>query len=99
MLIPDKVNFSTGELVMRSMNNEEKKLIEHRITMILMNAVSSEYTRDILEHENEQQDTFMEDVVEDVMCASGWDEEGYYNDDDIRLAIGRVFMERLNIEV
>ena len=85
---------------MRKMNKEEKKIIENEITMIMYNAVSSEYARYILEHENEEtENTFMDDVIDDVMCASAWDEEGYYNDDDIRLAIGRIFMERLGIEV
>ena len=68
-----------------------------------MNAVSSEYVRFILEHTEEDEygkkigNTFMEDVIDDVMCASALDDEGYYNDDDIRLAIGRVLMDRLEI--
>lgn len=84
---------------MRKMNKEEKKIIENEIRIIMYNAVSSEYARYILEHENEEtENTFMDDVIDDVICASAWDEEGYYNDDDIRLAIGRIFMERLGIE-
>lgn len=85
---------------MRKMNKEEKKIIENEIRMIMQNAVSSEYVRYILEHENEEtESTFMEDVIDDIMCSSAWDEEGYYNFDDIRLSIGRVLMERLGIEV
>ena len=41
----------------------------------------------------------MDDVIDDVMTSSAWDDEGYYNDDDIRLAIGRTLMARLGIEV
>ena len=41
----------------------------------------------------------MEDVINDVLEASAWEEEGYYNEDDIRLAIGRVLAHRLNVEV
>ena len=84
---------------MRKMNKENKKIIENEIRMIMQNAVSSEYARYILEDKGEdgEENSFMEDVIDDVMCASAWDEEGYYNDDDIRLAIGRVFMDRLGI--
>ena len=85
---------------MRKMNNEQRKEIETRVYMIMIHCASSEYARYILEHENkETKNTFMYDVIEDVMCASAWDDEGYYNDDDIRLSIGRVLMERLGIEV
>lgn len=84
---------------MRKMNKEEKKIIENEIRIIIQSAVSSEYARYILEHENEEtENTFMDDVIEDVMCASAWDEEGYYNDDDIRLSIGRVLIDRLGID-
>lgn len=84
---------------MRKMNKKDKKIIENEIRMIMKNAVSSEYARYILEHENEETaSTFMEDVIEDVMCSSAWDDEGYYNDDDIKLAIGRVLINRLGID-
>ena len=83
---------------MRKMNKEEKKIIENKIRIIIQSVVSSEYARYILEHENEEtENTFMDDVIEDVMCASAWDEEGYYNHDDIRLSIGRVLIDRLGI--
>lgn len=36
----------------------------------------------------------MEDVIQNVMETSAWEDEGYYNDDDIRLAIGRELMAR-----
>ena len=41
----------------------------------------------------------MQEIIEDVMETSAWEDEGYYNEDDIRLAIGRVLMGRLGIEV
>ena len=84
---------------MRKVNKEEKKIIENKIRMIIQSAVSSEYARYILEHENEEtENTFMDDVIEDVMCASAWDKEGHYNNDDIRLSIGRVLIDRLGID-
>lgn len=83
---------------MRKMNEVQKKEIEILINKIMVSAVSSDYANYILEHTKKRK-TFMNDVIEDVMCTSAWEEEGYYNDDDIRLAIGRVLMERLKIEV
>ena len=89
---------------MRKMNKEDKKIIENEIRMIMQSAVSSEYARYILEDRERDEgynyigNTFMEDVVEDVMCSSAWDDEGYYNDDDIRLSIGRVLIDRLGID-
>lgn len=89
---------------MRKMTKEDKKIIENEIRMILMHSVSSDYVRYILEHQERDEEyelignTFMEDVIEDVMYSSAWDDEGYYNEDDIRLAIGRVLIDRLGID-
>ena len=89
---------------MRKMTKEDKKIIENEIRMILMHSVSSDYVRYILEHQERDEEyelignTFMEEVIEDVMCSSAWDDEGYYNEDDIRLAIGRVLIDRLGID-
>ena len=85
---------------MRTMSGKEKRIIQTDIRIVMRYAVSDEYARHILEHENEETEkTFMDDVIDDVMCTSAWNEEGYYNADDIRLSIGRIFMERLGIEV
>lgn len=84
---------------MRNMNKEQRKEVEVLVHKIMRSAVSSDYARYILEHENEEtENTFMDDVIDDVMCSSAWDDEGYYNDDDIRLAIGRVLIDRLGID-
>ena len=83
---------------MRKMTKEEKKLIEIEIAQVMRNAVSSDYARYILEDKGVDDDrTFMEAVIDDVMYASSWADDGFYNDDDIRLAIGRVLMDRLDI--
>lgn len=43
-----------------------------------------------------------EDFYDEIKCnveeTSAWRDEGYYTDDDIRLAIGRCMMHRLNLE-
>jgi len=76
------------------------RVAKNKIRMVMRNSVSDEYARYILEHKSaETESTFMDEVIEDVICSSAWDEEGCYNDDDIRLSIGRVLMERLGVEV
>lgn len=42
-------------------------------------------------------DEFANDVKSNVEETSGWRDEGYYTDDDIRLAIGRVLLDYLDI--
>lgn len=84
---------------MRKMTREEKRNIECEIYLIMRSATGSDYARCILEDKGaEGKFTFMEDVIDDVMCASAWEDEGYYNEDDIRLAIGRVLIDRLGID-
>lgn len=83
---------------MRKMKKEEKNLIELEIRNRIQYAVGSDYARYILEDKGEDgESTFVEDVIDDVLCSSAWEDEGYYSDDDIRLAIGRVLMDRMGI--
>ena len=85
---------------MREMTKTERIEIEFQVTEIMRSATSSEYVRYILEQYDEtSEQTFMNAVIVDVMETSAWEDEGYYNDDDIRLAIGRELMARLGIEV
>lgn len=84
---------------MRKITDVEKKEIEFSISELLQSAVSSEYSKYILEQkDNITGNTFMEDVIQNVLETSAWEDEGYYNEDDIRLAIGREFIARLGIE-
>lgn len=85
---------------MREMTNTERKEMEFEVSEILQRAVSSEYSRYILGQEDDVTgNTFMEDVIKNVVETSAWEDEGYYNDDDIRLAIGRELMARLGISI
>ena len=82
------------------MTKEERKQIEYEITEVMRSAVSSEYARHILEHEDkETENTLMEDIIQNVLDTSAWEDEGYYNEDDIRFAVGRELMTRLGIDV
>lgn len=60
---------------------------------ILPAAVGSDYAYYISNN-----DEFLEAVLKDVEETSAWKDEGYYTDDDIRLAIGRVIMEKFGID-
>ena len=84
---------------MREMSKEELKLISYEITRITTMATSDEYARYILEHEDENGTSLMEDIIQNVLETSAWEDEGYYNEYDIRLAIGRELMARLGIDV
>lgn len=83
----------------RSMSKEERKEIERLITSILSNAVTSDYAIYMLEEYDEcTENTLMEDIIKNVLSTSSWEDEGYYNEDDIRLAIGRELIARLDVD-
>ena len=83
----------------RIMNDKERKQIERLITKILANAVSDDYVKFILnQYDSCTENTMMEDIIENVLETSAWKDEGYYNEDDVRLAIGRELMARLGVD-
>lgn len=86
----------------RRMTDKERMLLNLQITEELARATTREYAIRILESKRDEEDeegmTFRESVVEDVLTTSAWEEEGYYSLDDIRLAIGREFIDRLSIQ-
>ena len=85
---------------MREMTKTERKELEFEITEILQNAVSDEYARTILEYEdNITGNTFMDDIIDNIIETSAWEDEGYYNSSDIKFAIGRILIARLGIEI
>lgn len=60
---------------------------------VLIQAVSSDYVDRIIENFE-----FFRFVYEDVEATSGWCDDGHYNEDDIRLAIGRFLCDKLDLE-
>lgn len=58
------------------------------VESMLRNAISDDYISRIL-------DVILEDCINDVKTSSAYEEDGYYNMDDIRLAIGRTFLSKL----
>lgn len=84
---------------MREMTISERKEIEGLVYEIFSKAVTSDYARYMLEEEDEcTENTMMEDIIRNVLATSAWEEDGYYSDDDVRLAIGRELMARLGVD-
>lgn len=83
----------------RKMTKAERKEIEQLVYQIFSKSVTSDYARYMLESEDEcTENTLMEDIIQNVLETSAWEDEGYYNDDDVRLAIGRELMARLGVD-
>ena len=57
----------------------------------LKSAISDDYVYDIRR-------AILDAVVADVVETSAFKENGTWNDDDIKLAVGRVLMEKLGLE-
>ncbi|MBR1525536.1 MAG: hypothetical protein IJ640_02605 [Prevotella sp.] len=60
---------------------------------IVKDCIGSDYASSLI-----NDDRFYSDVKHNVEETSAWFDEGFYTDDDIRLAIGRVLLERLSID-
>lgn len=63
------------------------------VRTILASSVGSDYAWYL-----SNDDEFLNAVRDDVEETSSWNDDGYYTDDDIRLAIGRVLMWKFGIE-
>lgn len=72
-----------------AMTDSERRELEQLITDFLEQAVSDEYAHTILESECDDGNTLLENIVQNVLDTSAWEEEQHYNDSDIRYAIGR----------
>lgn len=84
----------------RVMPKMERKDMVKVVHQIMRSATTSDYASYILEAEDEKTNrTFVDAVIDDIICTSAWKEEGYFSDDDVRLSIGREFMDRLGIVV
>ena len=85
------------------MSPEERKTLELAAFRILSEAITDDYAKTVLTLEEYDEDdnpipTIMDDIVDDVCDSSAWRDENYYNDDDVRFAIGRVLIARLGYD-
>ena len=77
----------------------DRQGIEEDIRRQMCLAASDEYADRILSSVSPETGiSLMDDIVQNVLETSAWVDEGFYNDSDVRLAIGRELMARLGIE-
>lgn len=73
-----------------------EEFLREDIKLVLLASVSEDYVDAILEQKDTvRQNTLIDAVAEDVTVSSDLKNKGYYNNDDIRLAIGRELVTRL----
>jgi len=73
-----------------------EKQFRREVDTLLRYGISSDYVGHILDFRAEEDGLTIFDLIkEDVETTSAWEDEGYYNEDDIRLAVGRVLMSCL----
>jgi hypothetical protein len=79
----------------------KKKLPAHYfraiVEEILRQAIAGEYLNSILDHETGSGATIIDLIKTDVEETSAWQDKGYYNNDDVRLAIGRVLAKHIGL--
>lgn len=79
------------------MTKEEREALNTGIRRVLGNAVSDEYLYMFDNTVNSNNDTLMTKIADDVIESSNWKYTKFYNDDDIKLAIGRTLYDLLDI--
>lgn len=84
---------------MIKMTPNERMDMEATVLYHLTLAMDDEAAIKVADSKNSKGISLMEDVIDDIKTSSDWENDGHYNDDDVRLAIGRVFMSRFGVEV
>ena len=84
---------------MREMTPNEQIDMQANILYHLNLAIGEEAAMKLVDAKVTNGETLMDAVMEDIKTSSDWEENGHYNDDDVRLAIGRVMMKQLHIDV
>lgn len=84
---------------MREMTSDEKMDMQATILYHLSLAMDDEAAIKVADSKMKNGETVMDAVMEDIKTSSAWEDDGHYNDDDVRLAIGRVIMACLDIEI
>ena len=83
---------------MRVMTADERMDMQATILYHLSLSMDDEAAIKVADSKNAKGITVMDDVMDDIKTSSAWEDSGHYNDDDVRLAIGRVMMKRLGAE-
>ena len=75
------------------MENQNEKTfpsesVWYTVDNILKNFIDKDHIEDII-------DEIFPDIVEDIKTTSAWEEEGYFNDSDVRLALSRALHDKI----
>lgn len=82
------------------MSADERREVKYHIKSLLNHAVVSDYLERIINCvDTETNQSFVDAVIDDVKTSSAWHDDGYFSNDDVRLAIGRELMARLGVEI
>lgn len=84
---------------MRVMSKEMRKCVEAEIRVILAESVTNEYVDHIVSCEFEDGQSVMDEIIQNIIETSEWEDTGFYSENDARLSIGRVLMRKMNINV
>lgn len=66
-------------------------VIAEDIIIMISKIISDDYVKPIL-------DKFLVDIIEDVVLTSGIEENGTYTNDDLRMSIGRIFIDNYDFK-
>lgn len=71
--------------------------MQNDIKKVLSYSISKDYIQAFLEISEENSgSTLIDKIADNVFETSAWTDEGIWSNDDIRMAIGRVLLSRLN---
>lgn len=70
---------------------DTEAIIAEDVIIMISRIISDDYVRPIL-------DKFLMDIIEDVVLTSGIKEEGTYTNDDLRMSIGRIFIDNYDFK-
>lgn len=70
-----------------------EKDFRFEVETLLKKSIDSDYVAHILDYYVDDSYRIFDLIRDDVEASSAWEDEGYYTDSDIKLAVGRVFGE------
>lgn len=85
---------------LESLTTKERLNLQLDIIRVMKLGISDDYVSNILTTQDSGTgETLVNDIMRNVLETSAWKENKTYNDDDIRLAIGRELSTRLGLDV
>lgn len=85
---------------LESLTTKERLNLQLDIIRVMKLGISDDYVSNILTTQDSGTgETLVNDIMRNVLETSAWEENKTYNDDDIRLAIGRELSTRLGLDV